>query len=247
MQSFRRLAFLLALASCAAVAAPAQSSSSTSPAQSSSQAQQPATATQMEMTVQERIRLRHQQRRDAAIHQTYDHLYEFNLGSAFLRATPGKYLQKANMYAWDVDITRYRNERLGITADGRGYYGSPYVGLNTTTNSAITQPAISEYMAMIGPTYRFYLQPKYSVSARVLGGFAHGHFSGDLNGFLPSSLGLYPDGNTYAISAALLPEYNLTPNIAFRLGAEFMLNGFDSSMQKAMGVNGGIVYRFGKQ
>ena len=37
-------------------------------------------------------------------------------------------------------LTRYFNERLGITVDGRGYYGTAYVGLNSTS---VTRPAIS--------------------------------------------------------------------------------------------------------
>lgn len=247
MQSFRRLALLLALGLPAAIAVPAQSSSSNPPAPTQGQARQSDTASQIQMTVQQRIRMRREQRRAAAIHESYDHLYEAFVGTAFLRGTPGAYLQKVNLYAWDVSLTRFYSRRLGITGDGRGYYGSPYVGLNTTTNSAITRPAISEYEAMIGPTYRFYMQPKYSVSGRVMAGFAHGNFSGDTNGFHPTSLGLFADGSTYAFSAALLPEYNLTPTLSFRLGAEFVATGFGSTMQRSVGCNGGVIYRFGKQ
>jgi len=247
MHSFRRLALLLALGLPAAIAVPAQSSSSNPPAPAAGQAQKPDTATQIQMTVQQRIRLRREQRRAAAMHDAYDHLYEAFVGTSFLRGTPGRYLQKTNLYSWDVGLTRYYSQRLGITADGRGYYGSPYVGLNTTTNSAITQPQVSEYAAMIGPTYRFYMQPKYSVSGRVMGGFMHGNFSGDLGGFKPASLGLFADGNTYAFSAAVLPEYNLTPSVSFRLGAEFVATGFGSTMQRALGCNGGVIYRFGKR
>jgi len=69
-----------------------------------------------------------------------------------------------------VGLTRYYSERMGVTVDGRGYYGTAYVYNNGVTNSAITNPAISQYAALIGPTYRFYLQPKYSISGRVLGG-----------------------------------------------------------------------------
>ena len=98
----------------------------------------------------------------------------------YLRFKPGPSLQRLTFYAWDTGVTRYFNERLGVTVDGRGYYGTAYVGLNLTNS---TRPAISQYDALAGPAYRFYLQPRYSISGRVIGGYAYGNFSADTNGF----------------------------------------------------------------
>lgn len=250
MYSFRRLAVLLALTLPAMPFMQAQSSTSSSapatPAQDQAQ-QNPEAPTQGQLTVQARIKARREQRRAAAIHEAYDHLYEGYFGAGYLRFRPGIYLQRVNEYDWNAGFTRYFSERMGVTVDGRGYYGTPFVGLNAATDSAITKPAISQYAVMIGPTYRFYLQPKYSISGRVMGGYAQGNFSGDTSGFGGVAVGLYPDGATYAANASILVEYNLAPNIGLRVAPEYFLTGFGSTAQNSLGYTLGIVYRFGKQ
>jgi len=248
MYSFRRLALLLALASSVIPVLQAQSSSSSgAPATAGQQAPGAApsqTQTQPQLSVSARIKARREQRRAAAIHEVYDHLYDINVGAGYLRFTPGPSLQRVNEYDWNVGFTRYFNERLGATLDGRGYYGTPFIEPNL---SGITKPAISQYSALIGPTYRFYLQPKYSISGRVLAGYARGNFTGDANGFGSSVLGLYPDGSTFGVSASIYGEYNLAPNIGLRVAPEYYLTGFGSTMQNSLGFNAGIIYRFGKQ
>jgi hypothetical protein len=165
----------------------------------------------------------------------------------YARFVPGPSQQRVAMYAWNVGLTRYYNERLGVTVDGRGYHGTAYVGLNP---SGITRPAISEYNVMAGPTYRFYIQPKYAISGRVLGGFGHGLFTGDTNGFGVNLGGskplLYPNGSSYAVAASVSAEYNLAPNIAFRLSPEYFFTHYGSASQASRGFTGSIVYRFGK-
>jgi hypothetical protein len=99
---------------------------------------------------------------------------------------------------------------------------------------------------MAGPTYRFMMRPKFSLAARVVGGIAYGNFSADTNGFGTKVLGLYPDGYTFALNGSVIGEYNLAPNIGFKLAPEFQATGFGSSFQKSIGFTGGIVYRFGK-
>jgi hypothetical protein len=247
MSSFRRLALLLALGLPAIHALQAQSSSS-NPA-TPDQSQQPAAAqAQPQLSVQARIKARREQRRAQAIRENYGHLYEAYAGAGYLRFTPGATLQRVNEYNWNVGFTRYYSQRLGITLDGRGYYGSPFIEPKAN-NLNITQPTISEYSALIGPTYRVYLQPKFSISGRVLGGLAYGNFSGDTSGNtgLATYLGLFPNGATYAASAAVMAEYNLTPNVGLRVAPEYFLTGFGSTTQNNLGYTGGLVVRFGKQ
>lgn len=259
MSLSRRLALLLALG-LAAAAAPAQSSSSSSnPAPDQAQTAQNGGESQGRLSVQARIRARRAQRRAAAIHEAYAHLYDLNAGTGYLRFHPGPgtpasggfpaipSLERAHEYAWNVGLTRYFDERLGVTLDARGYYASAYVYNNGVTNSAITNPAISQYAGLIGPTYRFYLQPKYSIALRVLGGMEHGNFSGDLAGNTPTSLGLWPDGYTFAVSAAVPFEFNVSPTLAVRIAPEYYFTGFGSTIQASPGISAGIVYRFGKQ
>jgi hypothetical protein len=209
------------------------------------------------LTVQARLKARREQRRAAAIHDVYSHLYEAYFGSGYLRFFPGPGaqqsglpltgLQRMNEYAWNVGVTRYFNEKLGVTVDGRGWYGSAYVGNNPNTSGGTNKPAISQYSAMAGPTYRFLIKPKYSVSGRVLAGGAWGNFSGDLGPNTPAQLGLYPDGASVAISASVPVEYNFSPAIGLRLAPEYLLTNFGSTIQNNRGFTGGVVIRWGRQ
>lgn len=244
MYSFRRFALLLAFALPASQVVLAQSPSSSSSSSHTQAQQQPAgQLTPGQLTVQARIRARRDQRRAQAIHDTYSPRYEIFVGGGFLRFKPGVDLQRVAYYSWDAGLTRYSTERLGITLDGRGYYGTAFVGNNFST---ITRPAISQYDVMVGPTYRFYLRPKYSLAARAMGGWATGNFSGDTNGFGGTTLGLYPDGSTYALSGALIGEANLSPNLSLRLTGENVTTGFGSTTESSFGFSYGFVYRFGK-
>jgi hypothetical protein len=262
----RCIALLLTLSIIAAAAALAQSSTSSSnpaaPGQPTAQSQG---ESQGQLSVQARIKARRAQRRAAAIHAAYSHRYEEYTGMALLRFIPGPGypaspgvphgpgLEHAWDYAWNVGFTRYFDERLGVTIDGRGYYATAYVGLQPNNQNniiqGITNPAISQYAALAGPTYRFYMQPKYSISGRVLGGITKGNFSGDVNHNEADAiaLGLWPDGYVFAASASVPVEYNLTPNIGLRVAPEYYFTGFGSTVQYSRGFTTGIVYRFGKQ
>ena len=150
------------------------------------------------------------------------------------------------MYSWDVAATRYWNERLGLTFDGRGNYGTAFVYLRQN-NGNVTRPAISYYEALGGPVYRFKLRPRYSISGRVEGGMALSNFSGDTNGFGTAINGLYADQTTYAFSGSVVGEWNLTPNMSLRMAPEYMATGFGSKVQNNFGATFGLVYRFGRQ
>lgn len=253
MSSFRRVVFAATLGLAAQFAfaqdagtSSSSSSSATQQEQQAPQAQQPAN-NQGALSVQARIRARREQRRNQAIHDVYSQLYEINTSMGYLRWTPGKTLQRVTLYAWDAGITRYYNQKLGVTIDGRGYYGSPFVGPNAVTNSSVTNPAISLYNIMFGPTYRFKTEPRWAVSGRVMAGLSHGNFSGDTNGFDPTTLGLYPDSNTFIISASAPLDYHVTPKVSLRLAPEYVATGYGSSLQNSFGFTGGFVFRFGKQ
>ena len=252
MSSFRRFALLLALILPGLYVVQAESSSSSSnpatPAQD--QAQQPAAQDQGQLSVQARIRARREQRREAAIHDAYGHLYDVYVGEGYMRFRLPSPLQRVNEYSWNAGVTRYFNERLGVSLDARGNYGTAFIepteGNPTAGSVGLGKPAISQYLVMAGPTYRFYMQPKFSISGRVLGGYAQGNFTGDTNGY--GTLGvLYPDGDTYAANASILAEYNISPKLGFRIAPEYTLTGFGSSTQNSWGYMLGLVYRIGKQ
>jgi hypothetical protein len=260
MHSFRRLFLVLTLAAPAALLAQStappsssepQAPSSTSASSTSSEAQ-PATPESGQITVAARIKQRREQRRVAAIRDTYDHLYEAFVDMGYLRFSPGPSLQRTTFYGWDTGFTRYRSERFGITFDARGYEGIAYTGfVPGVTNATNTRPKISMYDLMVGPSYRFYITPKTSISGRVLGGLAIGNFTGDTNGFgsLCTSAGvcaLWPDGYTYAAGGSIVGQYNPTPHMSLRLSGEDLATGFGSTTENSFGFTAGWVYRFGK-
>jgi hypothetical protein len=265
MFSFRPFALLLVFGLPAIPAVLAQSSSSSSsnslydpgflydPSQElaqntpSSGGQQLSGEAQGQISVQERIRQRRAQRRSTAIHDAYDHRWETYLDMGYLRFQPGPALQHLTYYAWETGLTRFSTERLGFTLDGRGYFGTAFVGNNTYSQGQFTRPAISQYDVMGGPVYRFYLQPKFSIAGRAMAGWAHGNFSGDTNGVPPTLLGLYPDANTFAASVSVIGELNVSPSVALKLAPEYFFTGFGSTVQASRGFTGGLVYRWGKQ
>jgi hypothetical protein len=251
MSSFRRLVFALALAAFAAHCALAQDSSSSSSAQQAppqpDAQQQPANSNQGAVSVQARIRARREQRRAQAIHDVYSQLEEINTSMGYLRWTPGPSLQRVTLYAWDTGVTRFYSEKFGVTLDGRGYYGSPFVGIGGPLNSQVTNPAVSMYNVMGGPTYRFIREPRWSVSGRVMAGLSHSNFSGDTNGVPSQDFGLWPDGNTFIFSASAPLDYHVSPTISLRLAPEYVATGYGSTMQNSLGFTGGFVFRFGKQ
>ena len=245
MFSFRRSAGVLAVISLLSFGALAQSTDSSSSTPAQEQPQVPAAApSQGQQTVQARIRARREARRAQAIHDAYSHMYEVFVGGGYQRFTPGPALQRTTMYSWNVAVTRFWSEKLGLTFDGRGNYGTAFVGLN---EASVTRPAISHYDVLVGPTYRFRIRPRYSIAGSVKGGVAISNFASDTNKFGTAVLGLYPDGTTYAINASLIGEVNITPNLSLRLAPEYMATGFGSTLQNDLGFTYGFVYRFGKQ
>lgn len=249
MHSFRRLALLLALTIPAMPAVLAQSSSSNPETPDAAKQTADANEAKGQISVQARIKARRAKRRADAIHDAYAHRYEAYFGMGYMRFQPGATLQRAHEYAWDAGFTRFFSDRLGVTVDGRGYYGSAYVYNNVITNSAITNAEVSQYAFLAGPTYRFYAQPKFSVSARVMGGATYGNYTGDTSGntTLSEALGLWPNGYVFAASGAVIGEYNLTPKVGLRVAPEFVPTGFGSTIQKSLGFTASVAYRFGKR
>jgi hypothetical protein len=241
---------LLLVFGVSAVSGLSAQSSTSQPAAPAAEQPQASAPNQTGQSVQARIRARREARRTAAIHDVYSHLYEIYVGAGYERthagegSIPGKGLQKLNEYMWNVGVTRYYNEKLGITIDGRGMFGTAYIGNNEFNQN---HPAITQYSGMIGPTYRFILNPKYSVSGRVLAGAIYGNFSGDTDKFGTKALGLYPDGVSAGVSVSAPVEYNVAPNLGLRIAPEYLLTTYGSSVQNNLGFTGGVVVRWGKQ
>jgi len=249
MFSLNRTASLLVFALFFTLPSVVFSQASSSSSEPQPQADQPAKAAQSTgaASVQARIRARREARRAAAIHDVYGHLYEAYVGGGYERFEPGKSLQRMNEYSWDAGFTRFYSQKLGVTLDARGIYGTAFLEPSQDYGTNIAHPTISEYTWMAGPTYRFILHPKYSVSGRVLGGAALGNFSGDTNRYGSAYFHIWPDGYGAAVSASVPVEYNLSPEIGLRLAPEYLLTTFGSTLQNSLGFTGGVAVRWGKR
>ncbi len=190
---------------------------------------------------------------ERTVQETYSHRYELFGGGGYLRFRSGEYLKKNNEVTWTTAGTYFLNPKLGITADIRGSYGKAKVG-NTIYN--IANPLITEYTFMGGATYRFYSKQKFAVSGNALGGVTLGNFDGGSKAIPATNLGMWATSNRPVISAGVSVDYNFYPNLAFRIMPTYVgtfFNGIDpntgksnGSIQNNLGVNAGIVYRFGR-
>ena len=180
------------------------------------------------------------------IQDTYSHRWEVGGGGGYLRFRSGEFLQKNNEVNFWANTTYYLSPKLGITGEIRGNYGNAKIANNRANLSF--NPQISEYPYMAGVTYRVRMQQKYSVAIFALGGAAIGKFDADTQGFPTTVLGLWPTTNVRpAFSLGSNIDVNLYPNFAFRVAPNYMPTTFGSSLQNNLGVNVGLVYRFGHQ
>jgi hypothetical protein len=182
------------------------------------------------------------------IKETYTHRFETAGGGGFLRFSSGQFTQKNSEIAFWVNTTYYLSEKLGVTGEVRGYYGNAKLPNYTPYASLVGNPKISEYPFMAGPTYRFVLHQRYAVSAFAEGGTAIGKFDGDTKGIPSTTLGFWPSATArpaFSVGASL--DINLYPNLAFRITPNYMGTTFGSTVQNNVGVNLGLVYRYGRQ
>lgn len=209
----------------------------------------PASQDQPAVSVQARIKQRREQRREQAIKDAYSHLYDASISMGYQRFNLANGLQRVTEWSWVGDFTRYYGDRLGVTIDGRGNYGTAFIPPAQEGTPAVSHAGINQYSGMIGPVYRFYRTPRYSISGRAMAGISYGDFSGDFQGIQANSTatGLYSDGAVFAANAGILGEYNVTPDLALRLTGEETFTGYGSSVEANPGFTFGFVYRWGKK
>jgi hypothetical protein len=196
------------------------------------------------------------------IEETYSHRYEIAGGGGYIRFRSGEYLQRNDEVTFWMTGTYFLNRKLGIIADVRGMYGNAKIGNTGSPNGSIPNflpfnPQISEYPFLGGVAYRVYAKEKTAVSVTAEGGAALGKFDDDTKGLPSSALGLWQSTVKPAFSLGVNLDYNFYPNLAVRVtptyvGTFYKLDPLDpapqphGSIQNNVGVNIGIVYRFGK-
>lgn len=180
---------------------------------------------------------------ERAIQDTYSHQWEVGGGGGYLRFRSGELLQKNNEVTFWMSGTRFMSPSFGITGDVRGAYGNAKVG-NTIYN--IKNPQISQYTFMAGPLYRFYRREKTAASVFATAGAGIGKFDSGSKGIPAENLGLWPSETRAVFSVGVNLDANLYPNLAFRITPTYLGSTWGGTIQNNLGVNLGLVYRFGR-
>ena len=191
-----------------------------------------------------------QARIQRTIHDTYSHRWEVFGGGGYLRFRSGEITQKNNEITWAAQANYFLNPKLAVVADARGAFGNgkPVRGAFLTQ---APHPQINEYTFTGGVGYRFYEHEKLAMGVQGLGGIAWGNFSGGAKGLTYVQTGFWQDAFRPAFIADFNLDYNFFPNLAVRLQPTYVGTTFTSpsggSLQNNLGLNVGIVYRFGRQ
>ncbi len=186
------------------------------------------------------------------IEQTYAHHWEGMGGGGYLRWSSGQFTKRNNEVSWAAQTDYFLNPRLAIVGAAQGSFGTAKPLQGAGTNNFTIQsphPQINEYFFTGGVNYRFLRREKLALSAQGTGGVAWGIFSGAAKGLSGTNLGLWNDGFRPAFTAALNVDYNVFPNLALRFAPTYVGTTFSSpsggSLQNNLGMNAGVVYRFG--
>jgi hypothetical protein len=179
------------------------------------------------------------------IQATYAHKYEVFGGGGYMRFRSGDFTKKNNEVTWQAATSYYFNPKWAVVGDARGMFGNAHALINNPYR--VYNPQINEYTFMGGGSYRFYMKEKVAMSAQALGGVGWGIFSGGSKGIPSTLLGVWPDGFKPAFSFNVSADYNVYPNIALRVTPTYVATTFGGGVQNNLGLNAGIIYRFGKQ
>ncbi|MDE1176490.1 MAG: hypothetical protein PW789_07770 [Edaphobacter sp.] len=180
---------------------------------------------------------------ERTIQDTYSHKWEVAGGGGYLRFRSGENLQKNNEVTFFLSSTYFLNPKFGILGQVSGAYGHGKVG-NTIYN--IQNPQISQYYFNVGPAYRFYKKEKYAATVFGTVGAGIGKFDSGSKGIPAANLGLWDSQTRTVFSAGVNLDYNMYPNLALRVTPTYLGSTWGSTIQNNVGVNMGVVYRFGR-
>lgn len=175
--------------------------------------------------------------------ETYSQRWEVAGGGGYLRYRSGDSLQRNNEVTFWMNTTRYFNPKFGITGGVSGAYGNAKI---YNIGYITFNPQVSQYTFLAGPTYRFYAKEKTAVSVFATGGLGLGKFDSGSKGIPSSLLGTWPSGYRPALSVGVNFDYNLYPNLGFRITPTYVGTTFGGTLQSNGGVNIGLLYRFGR-
>ena len=168
---------------------------------------------------------------------------------AHFNPSPGNKIEAINLFGGEGSATFWMRSRWGIEVSGREASGTMKIPLSEVSGVVLpTHAPMSEYLFLVGPSFRLYRSPKISLGMHSLVGGAYGSFSsGFPSGIPPQSVGIYNDKLAMALAIGGFADYNLTPRWSVRFVADWQPThyGFDWQDESADSV--GIVYKFGSR
>ena len=181
----------------------------------------------------------------------YQYKWEVYGGMAYSHFKGGPQLiEGTSLGGVDAQITRFFNQKWGLDANYRGYFGTNPTQPNVYN---IRGPFVSEQMAVFGPEYRAYYNKHVSMSFHALGGVTYGDFQRATAPLTTQQveydLGLFANQWAPAGVIGVALDLNRNEHWAFRFEPDATLTRFThpggpAGIQYQLAISVGIVYRF---
>jgi opacity protein-like surface antigen len=159
--------------------------------------------------------------------------------------SPGAEVRAINLLGWNASATLWLHKRWGIESSARGAYGTLVVPANSY--GIPSNPPMSEYLFLFGPSVRMYRSPKVTLGMHFLIGAAYGKFdSGFPKPIQPQQVSIYNDKLAFGMAWGGFADYNIKPHWAVRFVSDWQPTHYGFSQQNEFAGSAGIVYKFGK-
>lgn len=176
----------------------------------------------------------------------YSQRWDFFGGAMYSHFNPSasRLVHAINLLGWQGSATAWMRPSWGIEASVRGLSGNMSIPANTY--GVPTNPSMSEYLFLFGPSFRFYRTPKLTLGMHYLLGAAYGDFSSDFpQGVQPQQVAIYNDKLTMGLAIGGVADYNVSPRWAVRFVADWQPTHYGFEWQNEFAGSAGLVYKFG--
>ncbi len=175
----------------------------------------------------------------------YDNRWDFYGGFQYshFNPSPARSFPANNLFGWNGTATAYFRPMWGIEGSFRGLFGTIDVPVN---QYGVTNPRMSEYLWLFGPTFRLYRREKYAAGVHASIGAAYGSFDKDLPpGLSPNQIDVYNNKLAFGSAVGGWADYNLSPRLAVRMIADWQPTHYGYSTQNEFAGSVGVVYKIG--
>lgn len=179
----------------------------------------------------------------------YSQRMDFSGGALYshFNPSPGAQVHAINLLGGEGSATLWFRPAWGIEASVREASGNMVVSPTLVNGVQLpTNPPMSEYLFLFGPSLRFYRRPKVTLGMHFLVGAAYGSFSsGFPKGIQPQEVGIYNDKLTMGMAIGGIADYNLNSRWAVRFTADWQPTHYGFNWQNESADSVGIVYKWG--